>query len=397
MMKKKTGSNFRINPELKLIIRIIRLKKEPFESEDIELLNKINWEKFSKLCRYHGTIPIVYKKLNTIESEYIPIETMERLKKLYYQIVQFNFVQSNQLIRVLKLLREEGINAIPIKGPVVSMQSYGDVGYRMFQDLDILISNRDFIRTYDLLCTNGYNTSSELSEKKKKLWKRFRRDIEFRKNKTLIDLHQRVTQAHSAFDVPEDQFTGNNYVEILDNKIPVLSIEDTFIYLIINSTKDQWNMLRMIADLSYLIYSNPETKWNVIFKRAKKMGVLRMVLTGIHLMSQISGESLPDPVISEIGNRKKIKELSENYRIQLLFGSTRNKIPDRVKSIYGTLDSGYQKFRYLLYFLFTPTPEDLKWAALPEFLFFLYRIIRPIRLIILALRRQETEGSSQEK
>jgi len=386
MINSRIDKDNKIDNELELIIRVIGLKDNSFNTEDIKLLKKIDWEKLIELCRYHGTIPIVYKKLRTLESGLIPENIIARLKKLYQQIVHWNFIQSNQLIKLLKILKENNIAAIPIKGPVVSMQAYGDIGYRMFQDLDLLISHKDFIRIYDLLCSEGYQPSSVLSYKKKKLWRRFRRDIEFRKDKSMIDLHQRITQAHSSFNIRKELFNGNEFIKILNNKISVMPLEETILYLIINSTKDQWNMLRMIADISFLVDLNPQIKWEVVIRRAKKMGIRRMVLTGFHLMSKITGESLPVLIRSEIEKDERIKDLSDNYRTQLFFKKTGNKTPERVKSISDTLDSNFHKYRYFLYFFFTPTPEDLRWISLPEPLYFLFRIIRPIRLLTMVLR-----------
>lgn len=389
MIKEKSKPDLAIPSELELIIRIIILKEKPFTEKGKDLLKNTNWEKFIGLCTQHGVISIVYKKIREFDIEIIPEKIIKKLKELYQQIVQWNFIQSNQLIKVLKLLRKNNINVIPIKGPVISLQAYGDIGYRMFQDLDLLISYKDFIPIYDLLYSEGYQPSSVLSDKKKKLWKRFRRDIEFRIDRTLIDLHQRITQAHSAFDLKKGQIKKAGFVRIMGKNIPVLSPEDTLIYLIINSTKDQWNMLRMIVDLFYLIKSNPEMNWNYILKRSKKMGIQRMVLTGLHLMSAIIRKILPDIINSEINKSKDIKELSENYKIILLFKGSGNKTPDRVKSISATFDSNFHKFRYLLYFFFTPTPEDFKWISLPESFYFLYRIIRPIRLLFLAFRSKK--------
>ena len=76
--------------------------------------------------------------------------------------------------------------------------------------------------------------------------------------------------------------------------------------MVVNSIKDQWNMLRMIADLSYLIHSNPKIKWADVFYSSKKMGVFRMILTGLFLMSEITSESLPDEVIHEIGKDNSV-------------------------------------------------------------------------------------------
>jgi hypothetical protein len=220
------------------------------------------------------------------------------------------------------------------------------------------------------------------------LWKRYHRDIEFGNNHTIIDLHQRITQAHSEFELDDAQFRGDHFVEILNKKVRVLSPEDTLIYLVINGTKDQWNILRMIADLSYLIHSNPEFNWDIVFKKAKGMGVLKMVLTGLNLISEVTKMPLPEPVQQKIRKDKGISQLSETYIDNLLNSGSEDKVLDRAKAISRSLDSPLQKMRFFSYFLFTPTPQDLNWVSLPESLFFLYRVLRPIRLIAMSFGRK---------
>ena len=89
----------------------------------------------------------------------------------------------------------------------------------MFQDLDLLILPDNFIKAYDVLCKENYEPSIKLSEKKKKLWNQFRRDIEFKNGKTLIDLHQRISQGNSSFDIFKEQFERTEVIEILDQKV----------------------------------------------------------------------------------------------------------------------------------------------------------------------------------
>src|ERR1041385_5088532 len=43
-----------------------------------------------------------------------------------------------ELVRVLDALAAKNIDAIPIKGPVLALKGYGDLGLREFRDLDFL-------------------------------------------------------------------------------------------------------------------------------------------------------------------------------------------------------------------------------------------------------------------
>ena len=59
-------------------------------------------------------------------------------------IVKQNMLMTSELIKVLKILEENNIEAISFKGPVLSQLAYGDVVSRQYCDLDILINIKDF-------------------------------------------------------------------------------------------------------------------------------------------------------------------------------------------------------------------------------------------------------------
>ena len=379
MIKKRIAElDAKLSSEFEIILWAIREKGNEDNSE--KLFESVDWEGVMSLSINHGTLPVVYKKISKLKTGLIPSEVLLRFKDVYHKIVRWNLIQSNQLIKVLKILKKNYIKAIPIKGPVISMQAYGDIGYRMFQDLDLIILPDGFINVYDLLCKEGYEPSIKLSEKKKKLWNRFRRDIEFKKGKTLIDIHQRISQGNSSFDIFKEQFERTEVVGILDQKIDVLSVEDTIVYLCINSAKDQWNSLRMVADLSFLIRSDPEIDWEVLIKNARSRGILRMILSGLLFISVITKESLPEIVMMEIQKDNRVKTLSEKYLSGAFLEFPEKKDPDIVKSLVKTLDSPSRKIRFLLYYFFTPGAADLRSIKLPAFLFPIYFLIRPLRL-----------------
>lgn len=389
--------NIKTGPELELIVKIVFTKEKSFTIKNGKTLNDINWKKFVDLCAHHNVIPLVYKKIRSEGEGIFPDETIALLKDLYHKIVQWNFIQANQLKKVLRILEENNIKGIPVKGPAISVQAYGDIGNRMFQDLDLLIFPEDFIDVYNILNTEGYEPAVELSEKKKKLWRRYRKDLEFKKGKTLIDIHQRLSQGYSLFDLTEELVERCDSVDILDKSLRVLSAEDTLIYLSINGTKDEWFKLRMITDMSGLISLHPEMDWDAVLKIAKRMGIKRMVLTGLQLMSEVSGVTLPDTVLSEISGDIKIKELGKYYKEKLLTKTGDSFARERTRSVLNTLDSSVYRIRYYLYFLFTPTPHDLDWVSLPESLYFLYRILRPLRLIITAMTGKEISSEKISK
>jgi hypothetical protein len=45
-------------------------------------------------------------------------------------------------------------------------------------------------------------------------------------------------------------------------------------------------------------------------------------------------------------------------------------------------DSAMDRARFAARWLFAPSPEDWRWARLPDALFPLYRVLRPVRLLL---------------
>ena len=380
MIKKRIAElETKLSSKFEIILWAIREKGN--EDSNEKVFENVDWDGVMSLSINHGTLPIVYKKISELKTGLIPSEILLKFKDVYQKIVRWNLIKSNQLLKVINILMENEIKAIPIKGPVISKQAYGDVGFRMFQDLDLLILPDNFIKAYDVLCKENYEPSIKLSEKKKKLWNQFRRDIEFKNGKTLIDLHQRISQGNSSFDIFKEQFERTEVIEILDQKIDVLSVENTIIYLCINSAKDRWNSLRMVADISFLIRSDPEIEWEVLIKNARSRGILRMILSGLLFMSMITEESLPEIIMKEIHKDNRVKILSEKYLSGAFSEFPEKKDPDIVKSLVKALDSPSRKIKFLLYYFFTPGAADLRSLKLPAFLFPIYFLIRPLRLI----------------
>lgn len=376
-------SKINLNREFKILLRIIKTKNSQrnniFEKESL----KIDWNTLIKLSIKHEILPLLYKKLASIQKSMIPHSELLKLKSLYLKVLQSNLTQADYLKKILKILTNADINVIPIKGPVLSIQAYGDLGFRVYSDLDILINHMDFSRVYDILIKEEYKPSSYLSKKKKKMWVRSRRDIEFYRPKVIIDLHQRLSQAHVSFSLPEEEMKEDYFVSLLDQKIRVLSPENTILYMIINHTKDQWNSLRMVSDLSHFLYNNTQIDWEKLIKKAKEMGILRMVLSGFLLLKELIDETFPELIIKEMKKDSKIDILMEKYKKKLFSENRDQNSSDRIISISRALDSNRHRLHFLLYFIFAPTPEDFRIINFPEFLYPLYYLFRPFRLFTL--------------
>ncbi len=65
---------------------------------------------------------------------------------------------------ILSLLENNGIAAIPYKGPALAASVYGDLALRQFADLDIMVRNEDVLRARDVMASLGYQPQLELND-----------------------------------------------------------------------------------------------------------------------------------------------------------------------------------------------------------------------------------------
>jgi len=381
--------------EIDIILEMIRDKTNHDDKIFVENKNEIDWENLFSLSIRHGILPNVYKRLKKLKKGTIPKDKLTKFKSVYFQIVQLNLIRANQLIKVIKLLKEKNIDMIPFKGPVLSLQAYGDHCFRISADLDILIKSDDMFLVYDTMISAGYKPFFPLSEKKKKIWRRAGRDFEFSFSNTVIDFHQRLTQGHSAFKITPEEMNEDNFVTMMDYKIRTLSPENTILAMCIHSTKERWRSLRMVSDLSYFLHSHPELDWDKLLQKAKKMGVLKIVLTGFSILKELINEKFPDDIEKKISENISRNEIYKKYIGKILSGKREENTSSRITSIVEALDSLIHQSKFLLNFLFSPTPEDFKFLSLPEFLYPLYRILRPIRLIRLSIKNNFTKSRSK--
>src|SRR2546430_3203484 len=88
----------------------------------------------------------------------IPIgEALEPVPRHDLQLnARRNLLMLWELLEILDLFTEQGIRALPYKGPVLAAIEYGNLAARTFCDLDILVRKEDATRARDLLVARGY-------------------------------------------------------------------------------------------------------------------------------------------------------------------------------------------------------------------------------------------------
>ena len=131
-----------------------------------------------KLANQHGILPLVHKSMKNLHIE-SQEHFLKNLKSSYTQIAQRNMLMSAELIRIVKLLEENGIQTLPFKGPALSQIAYDDITLRQYVDLDILTKKEDVYKIDALLKSQGYERLLALTAYQEKIWVKYAHDMGF--------------------------------------------------------------------------------------------------------------------------------------------------------------------------------------------------------------------------
>ena len=376
----------KLRPEDELLLYCARTDVNPEIKDKILSLiqNNLDWNYLLKLASRHRLMSLLYHNLNFTCPDLVPEDILKRLKDNFNVNVRKNLMLTGELVKVLNLLKSEGINAIPYKGPVLASMAYGNIGLRQFSDIDIFIPESEVLKAKKLVLSNDFTLCFEFSHITDKFYLKTQREYGFVNIKTGI-----MTEIHWDFHGPffylplEPNFFYEdlNTVNINGRTVQSFTLENLIFILCIHSAKHDWENLGWICDISELIQRH-EMDWKLIIEKAGQLGIQRILsinlflamdLFGLKLPNEISDNINSDPAVIEMSSLIKNRLLSETLPQLSLVNKTFFDLKKRENIYYGIKDC--------ILSLTSPAYPDFESLHLPEFFYPLYYLFRPIKLL----------------
>ncbi|HEY3128281.1 MAG TPA: nucleotidyltransferase family protein [Acidobacteriota bacterium] len=346
----------------------------------------LDWGYLLRLAQHHGMMPLLYWHLSTLCPESVPRHALQALQDHFHINSRRNLLLLAELLEILRFFANNGIPAIPYKGPILAAYIYGNVSLRQFCDLDILVPKSQALKARDLLILRGYRPSIQLN-----LWQQaafLDSRCEFCQAQAdtniTVEVHWEIAPRYMVLPI-DLQNLWRHLRPISFSAMTVLGFrpEDLLPILCLHGTIHRWERLEWICGISELVRRHPKIDWKGVLERAEILGGRRMLLLGLFLASDLLGSELPGEILNRIDADLVIKSLATKVRSQL-FDPPDNR-PDVFAMSFFHLSAKERlrdKIRYI--FRLTTTPHAADWALLdlPEFLYFLYYLIRPIRLVV---------------
>ena len=341
---------------------------------------QIDWNYFFLLARRHAVVPLVYRQLKDVVSP----EYLQTFKQHYRENSARNVILTAELCRLIKLFAGEGIEAIPYKGPILSLFAYDDLALRRFVDLDVIVKKSDVARARDILLADNYALAKPLTVEQQELLLRTQHNLQFTKDnrQLIVELHWEVAPHLFASTVQtETLFEDLISFDLNGTTVKTLAAEDLLFSLCVHGSRHLWERLGWICDVAELI-SRHDLNWSSLLDRAARADSERMFLLGLHLAEILLDAPLPAEVKCRCAADKRLAPLAAKV-IEHLFNGTEH-VPATSGEIFKyNLDvrkSLSARTRYLAHML-RPTDGDVGKRSLPAGLHFAYYLIRPFRLL----------------
>ena len=372
-------------PEFDLLLACCTGAADTGHSARISLAldRELDWVEFARIVEHHSVGPIVYRRLSTFPHA-VPSSVLEQLRTDYERNAQKSLRLTHELVRILACLESHRIPAIPYKGPVLAKTVYGDVAFRRFSDLDILIHATDVPAAKAAVRELGYTPTLHLNEVEQAAHIASGNEVPFDGplGRNLLEIQWRVLPRFYAVEFSIERFFQRTVrVDLGGSSVRTLAPEDLLLVLCVHTAKHVWSRLLWLCDIAETMRSQL-IDYGSAYRTAKGLGVEKIVAVNFVLQAQLFGVPFPVQFRKSKKNDPEIEHIAGEAR-QVLLGSADHDVQsiDYFRLMVRLRERFRDRFRFLARLTFTPSVGEWSTVRLPARLFPLYRAIRVLRLM----------------
>lgn len=361
-----------------------------------------DWETFRTLTIKNNLAALVYQ--GTQENPPPEYRNQPRIIELRL-LSKMNRLQSRTrtqaLAEIARSFAQREIPMLSFKGPLLSLELYGDPEMRNSCDLDILVGEEDLERACICLQTLGYVRQYSVwdTTPKRRALRQKRGNqmhLVFCKDTVTVELHWRICYR---FQVPfESLWASRRCVSLLDQPVSTLGKQENLCYLITHGAGHGFRQLRWLIEIHSLL-EKEDFSVSSLYAGMKQRGVAMILLETLMLLYQLPGFSMPDRlcipedsiVFEKTGSAVTVswgRGADKDLRRARALGKAVYPLLRRTNPEQG-LDGRFYKHLlptlghrvpFLLSLVAPDTPE-LEWLNLPDNWFFLYYLLRPVSFL----------------
>jgi|GEM_PF-3503540 len=288
--------------------------------------------------------------------------------------------------RLITLFKSKGIEILPYKGCTFSNEYYNDLSLRESNDIDLLVLKSDIALIQKIIYAEGYKSPTKYHYCKPSYQFEHIPSLDVnndtdQKRKIHVEFHYHILSQDFGMVIDNTPLMKSPIVANINGRqIPAPSHEAVCkIILTHHGMDDIWLSLKYYLDAAMLCKKDEHFDWSNVFDFCREYGFYTNACIGLNNMELLLG--IKSPVMkSEVNEDLRAKILD----IFLLHDFYKERYLKKTYLRVKTRD-GYKwkaKMTWSLFMRFMrPKDLDFKLFNLPQLLYPLYYIIKPVRVI----------------
>jgi len=369
---------------------IILCCKSDINENDIKAIRdnvaKINnLEEISMYAYSHGVYPLFYHVLMNHTSDLIDKEMKDAMAYLFHSIKVTNETMTDELLYLIKLLQQHDIAVLSFKGPVLARSAYGNIAFRQYGDLDLLVDEKDVYKSAKLLVDKKYAPMLDIQVLQSKAKLHVEKNFEFyRENDSLkVEIHWRLIDIFFLKRFEKyNPWKNTREVHLHNTTVSTLNNELLLVYLCSHGASHTWERFLWIVDIDKLVRNTEQLDWELVENISTSIKAETALLLGLYLSRKFLNTPLPSLFLEKINSTVSLESLAVES-IEVLFDAHSSKnISDHDHesanfSYQFTLqDNLYMKVLFVLKRTIFYSKREVNIIDLPEKLFFIYYFLR---------------------
>jgi hypothetical protein len=301
------------NMKSDLPLRLLRKEIQETEVNEIEQLPPSDWDEFIHRSARYGILPLLYQRLKESDLlSHIPDEISKKLREIYLFSAERNMRMHHGFSKALKMLRDNDIPVIVLKGAALSELVYQNIALRPMSDVDLIVKTEDIWKADRLLSQSGYtSTIDSLLSKRHIKWVKH---IEYLNKIPQIEIHINKIQ-----ELPEiDVWTNATPAEISSIDTLIMGTGDFLLHLCVHLVDhlcvrgEPSKLIRWYDIAEFVRHYEKEMDWDYVIQTTKKNRVDEDIYRVLKAINQWFDGDIPDYVLDKLkgeGNVFSIEDI----------------------------------------------------------------------------------------
>jgi hypothetical protein len=388
-------------PEFRLFCLALR---RPQRTEDLAALRRKiadgpDWACVLEGARRHRVAPLLLAGLQACLPPDLPAAVVAELRRESLAAAAQSLAQMREIARLSRLFTQTGVRMLALKGVVLSAQLGEEPGLRNSRDIDLLVAPEEFAVAERLLAEAGYRPAGpSLSPRQDAAYRRWIKDAEFVQPDTgiRVELHHRLSDnpALVVWDFAR-LWHEREEVEIAGAIVAGLPRRYLGLYLCLHGAGHCWEELRWLVDLAPALREPGAV--DAAVAAAQDAGLLAPMRHALILAHDWLGLPVAEGRLAEARADRHVRRL-DRILGHFYVGDAWHRTPPR-GSLAGMLryslwlrlyayslkaDWRYRRHQAMREFI---VPADWQAMRLPDRLFWLFPLVRPVGWLLRWRRR----------